>query len=46
MTVLNPKQTATEEVMVKVTDVEERATIELSTRQPVVGQALTATLMK
>ena len=31
-------------VMVKVTDVEERATIELSTRQPVVGQPLTATL--
>ena len=37
--------TATKEVMVKVTDVEERATIELSTRQPVVGQSLTATLM-
>ena len=36
--------TATKEVMVKVTDVEERATIELSTRQPVVGQMLTATL--
>ena len=32
------------ELMVKVTDVEERATIELSTRQPVVGQSLTATL--
>ena len=36
--------TAMKEVMVKVTDVEERATIELSTRQPVVGQSLTATL--
>ena len=36
--------TATKEVMVKVTDVEERATIELSTRQPVVGRSLTATL--
>ena len=34
---------ATKDVMVKVT-VEERATIELSTRQPVVGQSLTATL--
>ena len=30
--------------MVKVTDVEERATIKLSTRQPVVGQSLMATL--
>ena len=30
--------TATKAVMVKVTDVEERATIELSTRQPVVGR--------
>ena len=36
--------TAMKDVMVKVTDVEERATIELSTRQPVVGQLLTATL--
>ena len=36
--------TATKEVMVKVTDVEERATISLSTRQPVVGQELMATL--
>ena len=36
--------TATKAVMVKVTDVEERATIELSTRQPVVGRPLTATL--
>ena len=36
--------TATKDVMVKVTDVEERATIELSTRQPVVGRLLTATL--
>ena len=36
--------TATKDVMVKVTDVEERATIELSTRQPVVGQSLMATL--
>ena len=35
---------ATKNVMVKVTDVEERATIELSTRQPVVGQGLMATL--
>ena len=39
-----PPGTATKDVMVKVTDVEERATIELSTRQPVVGQELTATL--
>ena len=36
--------TATKEVVIKVTDVEERATISLSTRQPVVGQKLTATL--
>ena len=36
--------TAMEDVMVKVTDVEERATIELSTRQPVVGQSVMATL--
>ena len=36
--------TAMEIVMVEVTDVEERATIEFSTRQPVVGQLLTATL--
>ena len=36
--------TATKDVTVKVTDVEERATISLSTRQPVVGQELTATL--
>ena len=41
----SPGLTATKTVMVKVTDVEERATIELSTRQPVVGRALTATLM-
>ena len=39
-----PEMAATKNVMVKVTDVEERATIELSTRQPVVGQSLTATL--
>ena len=36
--------TAMKTVMVKVTDVEERATIMLSTRQPVVGQELMATL--
>ena len=36
--------TATKDVMVKVTDVEERATIELSTRQPVVGRPVMATL--
>ena len=40
-----PGLTAMKAVMVKVTDVEERATIELSTRQPVVGQAIMATLM-
>ena len=36
--------TAMKVVMVKVTDVEERATIELSTRQPVVDRPLMATL--
>ena len=39
----DPEETS-KVVMVKVTDVEERATIELSTRQPVVEQPLTATL--
>ncbi len=39
-----PTATNTKEVVIEVTDVEERATIELSTRLPVVGQSLTATL--